>query len=776
MQASIDLEKGPLMKLGLFHLNDGDRLLIVIHHLVIDGVSWRILIEDIETLYNQYKKGEKLVLPSKTDSFKLWAEKLLVYANSKIFLKEKLYWQKIESVELLPIPRDFEGDGNYIKDTGSVSFTLKEEITEMLLTKVNRVYGTEINDILLTALGIGIKKTFGQDRVLIALEGHGREEILEGIDISRTVGWFTGLFPAELDISYSLHPGRQIKEIKETLRKIPHKGIGYGILKYLTGEENKKGLEFKLSPQISFNYMGQFDADIRQISFFEIAKESTGDWRNLRNCREYELDVAGMVREHCLTMTFQYNERHFKPETISTLVDNFGSELKHLIAFCCSKEKIERTPTDFTFKGLTIETIDRITEEYQGIEDIYTLTPMQEGMLYHAIADNSSHAYFEQISFRLQGDLDIYLIEKSLNELFKRHDVLRTTFVYKDIERLVQLVLRDRSIDFYYEDISSLGERDEKYNYIREFKAKDKKRPFDLITDTLMRVTILRVEQAEYEFIWSFHHILMDGWCIGIINNEFFEIYASYLENRPYRLLGVKPYRTYIQWLEKRDKEESACYWQNYLDSYEEQAGVPFFRTKILSTGENRYRNESILVQLDIEKTGALNRLATGNNVTLNTVTQALWGILLGKYNDKEDVVFGAVVSGRPSELEGVESMVGLFINTIPVRIRVEEKMKFYQLLQQVQSEALAAESYHFHPLAEIQSISPLKQNLIDHLFIFENYPITEQIQGFGRGKNKSYKTSLKLANVEVFEQTNYDFNIVLSGVEQLRITFQYND
>ncbi|MDQ1354076.1 MAG: hypothetical protein QG657_4385, partial [Acidobacteriota bacterium] len=353
MQASIDLGKGPLMKLGLFHLNDGDRLLIVIHHLVIDGVSWRILFEDIETLYGQYRRGQKLVLPPKTDSFKLWSEKLSAFANSKTFLKEKTYWQKIESAEPLPLPKDFEVHDNYIKDTGSVSFTLEEAETERLLTKINKAFGTEINDILLTALGISIKRTFGQDLLAIALEGHGREEILEGIDISRTVGWFTGLFPVLMDISDAGDPGRQLKKIKETLRGIPNKGIGYGILKYLTHEENKKEIEFKLKPQISFNYLGQFDADVKQIASFEIAKEAAGNSQNPNNRREYLLDVSGITTNNRLAMTILFNKTHFTPETMVALAENFESGLRDLIAFCDSEETGEQIPADFTDKGLT---------------------------------------------------------------------------------------------------------------------------------------------------------------------------------------------------------------------------------------------------------------------------------------------------------------------------------------------------------------------------------------------------------------------------------------
>ncbi|MCU0286176.1 MAG: amino acid adenylation domain-containing protein, partial [Acidobacteria bacterium] len=686
IQAGIDLEKGPLMKLGLFHLDDGDRLLIVIHHLVIDGVSWRILFEDIETLYSQYKKGEKALLPPKTDSFKRWAEELKLYAGSKIFLKEKNYWAGIEAALTYEIKKDFPVEANKEKDTRSVSFTLSEAETALLLTRVNRAYNTEINDILLTALGIAINKTFGHDRVLIALEGHGREEILAGVDINRTVGWFTGVYPIVMDMNWK-DPGRQIKEVKETLRRIPNKGTGYGILKYLAAAEHKNEMAFNLKPQISFNYLGQFDAEVKQISLFQIAGESTGHSQSLDNSREYLFDVGGMTANKRLTMTISYNETHFKPDTIASLNENFAAALKNLIAFCSAREITESTPGDFTYKGLSIETIDRLTKEYPGLEDIYTLTPMQEGMLFHALIDEKSYSYFEQTSYRLEGELDIPLVEKSLNELFKRHDILRTAFVYKDCERRVQVVLKDRSVDFYYEDISHIPDRDEMENFVQAFKAKDKDRSFDLSKGTLMRVSILKLGNQEYEFTWSFHHILMDGWCVGIINSEFFEIYNSYLENRPYRLPGLKAYRTYVQWLEKQDTEKSAQYWQTYLDSYEEQAGIPRTMVKKKQADEAApgYKNEQIVLAIDVEKTAALDKLAAANHVTLNVLTQTMWGILLGKYISKEDVVFGAVVSGRPFQLEGVESILGLFINTIPVRIRFEDIMEFPALLQKIQ-------------------------------------------------------------------------------------------
>jgi amino acid adenylation domain-containing protein/non-ribosomal peptide synthase protein (TIGR01720 family) len=772
IQGGIDLENGPLLKLGLFHCEDGDRLLMVIHHLAIDTVSWRILFEDIQTLYDGNKKGEEPVLPPKTGSFKLWAENLSVYADSKAFLKEKNYWQKIVSLEVPPIPKDFAVDDNYVKDTLDVSFKLGEKETALLLKKVNKAFNTEINDILLTALGLGIKKTLGHDRAAIALEGHGREEIPGAVDISRTVGWFTSIYPVVLDISREQDTGRQLKEIKETLRKVPNKGIGYGILKYLTGEENKKGIEFKLKPQISFNYLGQFDADVNRLTFGEIARESVGNVNSLNNPRSYEIEVVGKIVDKRLEVIFYYNGRQYKPETMETLLGNFQSQLHHIIGYCASKETMEFTPGDFTYKGLRIEDIDRIMKEYPALEDLYTLTPMQEGMLFHALADDLSYSYFEQVSMCLQGELDIYLVEKSLNELFKRHDVLRTAFVYKDIGRPVQVVLRDRVIDFYYEDIRKIGAGKAKENFIEEFKEKDKARSFDLSKDALMRVSIFRVDQSTYEFTWSFHHILMDGWCLGIINREFFEIYNSFVEDRDYILPGVKPYKTYINWTEKKDRDESKEYWRDYLWDYEGKASLleaaePGERSK-----DDKYGNEEISILLTREKTAGLNKLAACGQVTLNTFIQGIWAVILSRHCSKNDVVFGAVVSGRPSALEGVETLVGLFINTIPVRIKLDRDTRFDNLLKTLHQDYIKSEPHDFVSLAEIQSETSLKHELLDHIIVFENYPMAERLEELGRDGRG---IRLDLSSIRVFEQSNYNFNIVAGAGERLSIKIIYN-
>jgi len=784
IQASIDLEKGPLMKLGLFHLDDGDRLLMVVHHLVIDGVSWRILFEDLETLYRQYKQGISLVLPPKTTSFKEWSVRLQEYANSDLFLREKAYWEKLEAEPVSVIVKDACPEKSHIKDKKTLSFRLNKADTERLLTRVNQAFFTEINDILLTALILSLDsvvRTTSADtnsgKFIIAVEGHGRTDIFPGVDTSRTVGWFTCVFPVILEVFPLANLARQIKEIKEQLRRVPNKGIGYGILKYLTAPGKKDGIDFQLKPQVSFNYLGQFDADVEQ-AFFAIARESVGRVDSPDRPLEFEIDIYGMITRKQLEMSVTFSENQYKSSTIEKFLRHFQQELQRIIHYCVSREVREQTPADFTYKHLSIDALESIMRCIKAtIQDIYPLSPMQEGMFFHAQYQPTAITNFEQTSYRVRGKLDTAVIEKSLNELFRRHEMLRAVFIHKGLDRPVQVILKERYVDFDYEDVRKplKAGQIEKQEYLRTFKEKDLKRGFDLSKDVLMRVSILQWDDEEYEFIWSNHHILMDGWCTGILLIEYTETYNSFIRSRPNRLPSLVPYRYYLQWLERQDKQESARYWASYLQGYREMARIP--EKQEANSGEG-YKSEELYFSLSRQETAAMNRLAEKNRLTLNTVIQTIWGILLGRYNGKDDVVFGAVVSGRPAEIPGVESIVGVFMNTVPVRICFKDAGTFAQLLHRVQKNAIESEPHHYYPLAEIQAGNILKQNLLDHILVFENYPTAQQIEealGRQEQKNGEEENNPGISNIKVFGQSNYDFNVTIIPGEEIMIRFDYN-
>jgi non-ribosomal peptide synthase protein (TIGR01720 family) len=337
LQGSINLEKGPLLKIGLFHTSSGDRLLVIIHHLVVDGVSWRILFEDVETLLQQHRAGIGLKLPDKTHSFKEWAENLEKYANSNELLKEGNYWAEIENEPVDCVDTANSKADNKMKDTAHIAHWLPARDTSLLLTTANKVFDTKINDILLSALSISLRKAWGLPRVAITMEGHGREGILDHLDINRTVGWFTSLYPVVLYASHEKDLPEQIKEMKKQLNAIPNNGIGYGILKYLTDKRNLNGIDFRIKPEISFNYLGQFDEDIRQLTM-ESSDEPFGSPFHRDDNRDHLLDIVAKVSSRSLNFQIFYNARHFSEDKIREFGEFYKATLLGIAEHCAASE------------------------------------------------------------------------------------------------------------------------------------------------------------------------------------------------------------------------------------------------------------------------------------------------------------------------------------------------------------------------------------------------------------------------------------------------------
>jgi thioester reductase-like protein/non-ribosomal peptide synthase protein (TIGR01720 family) len=330
----IDLKTGPLVKLGLSRTVRGDYLMIAVHHAVVDGISWRILLQDLETACEQAEKGEEIKFQDKTDSFQYWASKLKEYANTPEQLNQLDYWKEIDALS-----GDHKPKKKKLKDSDVVSMNLNKEDTGKLIKEVNGVYNTEINDILLTALGMAVKEWKGNQKVLIGLEGHGREGIIEGIDISRTVGWFTSQYPVLLDMKPSAGDKIEdhIQQVKETLRRIPAKGIGYGILKYLTSPGKKGDVAFTLQPGISFNYLGQLDdAAVESGKRFQLKIENS---MSPEFDTGYAIDIYGGAGRDGLSLTFDYNRQEYDRAGIEKLADCFKSNLLKIIGHCMEEKE-----------------------------------------------------------------------------------------------------------------------------------------------------------------------------------------------------------------------------------------------------------------------------------------------------------------------------------------------------------------------------------------------------------------------------------------------------
>jgi non-ribosomal peptide synthase protein (TIGR01720 family) len=322
------------------------RLLIVIHHLMVDGVSWRILTEDLERLYSQLLKGETPSLPPKTHSYQQWTKALNEYAISQNLQKELSYWHRIED-RLKPLPVDF----NHGPASGTAACTIAVSLTEKettdLLQHVPKAYRTQINDILLTALVLAIGDWTKEYTVSLSLEGHGREDIIKDIDLSRTVGWFTSIFPVYLNIENPDNLGDAIKAVKETLRQIPHKGIGYGILSYLGQNTASSIAPHSSQPTLSFNYLGQWDNTTSQKGLFTFARESAGLCVSDKNDSTHLLNINSEIKGGTLNLCFTYSHNHYHNQTIEHLALTFINKLKQLIKYCCQENNFGYTPSDF---------------------------------------------------------------------------------------------------------------------------------------------------------------------------------------------------------------------------------------------------------------------------------------------------------------------------------------------------------------------------------------------------------------------------------------------
>lgn len=349
LQASLNLSKN-LVQVAFFWLgiNKKARLLILIHHLVVDGVSWRILLEDLQTAYQQLSQGKTIQLPAKTTSFKDWAQKITAYAQSEVLKSELDYWLSPSYDAVDSIPVDYAQGINTTASARTVTVSLDEAETLSLLQDVPKAYKTQINDVLLTALVLVLSEWTNSDSVLFNLEGHGREEIVDGVDLSRTVGWFTTIFPVVVELGITDDLGTALKSVKEQLRVIPNKGIGYGLLRYLNVDaEINAQLEKIPQAEISFNYLGQFAQVVNTSSLIQIANESSGNSQSLQGQRHYLLDINAIIINEKLQIDWTYSSNIHQHETIENIAQEFVETLQELLAHCLSTENIGYTPTDF---------------------------------------------------------------------------------------------------------------------------------------------------------------------------------------------------------------------------------------------------------------------------------------------------------------------------------------------------------------------------------------------------------------------------------------------
>ncbi|MPZ39504.1 MAG: amino acid adenylation domain-containing protein [Rhizobiales bacterium] len=761
-QASLDLAAGPLLRAVGMDLSDGSqRLLLVIHHLVVDGVSWRVLLEDLAQAYAQRGAGQVVRLPPKGESYAAWGTRL--YAQAGQFAGEIDYWLERGATGELRCDRPRAGTDR-VAGAEEVSLVLDRDVTDRLLRAAPSAYRTQVNDLLLAALSRALWRWSGTATSVIELEGHGREDVFNGVDIARTVGWFTSAFPLRLSQGDAPTAGL-IRASKEELRGIPHRGIGYGVLRYLGTAEQRVALAGLAEPQLVFNYLGQFDTSLGAEVPFSLASESAGAARSASAPLGRWLSVNAQVHEGCLKVSFGYGRKRYDRATVEALASRYGEALREITEHCTSGVS-GVTPSDFALAGLSQTELDGLHLDWRDVEDVYPLSPMQQGMLFHALKDGTSGIYVNQVGVEISG-LNGQRLRAAWQAVSNRHAVLRAGFVWRELSGLAQqVVYRHVEVPFIEEDWRSrdLGP-DTLEATLAEACDQERARGFDLSRPPLQRVRLIRLDEDRHYLIWTHHHILLDGWSSA-------RLIAEVLRHEREESLPpvVGRYRDYIGYLQGRDRAASEQFWREELSALAEPSLLAdaFGRGERDRNGEDRSSHGSLARSLDAALSERLSAFARREHLTLNTLVQGAWAQLVRQHTGQRVVSFGATVAGRPADLAGAEEMIGLFINTLPVVDEASPQQPVGAWLRTLQERNAQMREHEWMPLYETQRLAGRSgRALFDTILVFENYPLDAAL----RERNPRFTVGATRA----IETSNYPLFVSVGLGERLRLVFNYH-
>ena len=779
-QTSLNLSRGPLLRALLVDMADGSqRLLLVIHHLVVDGVSWRVLLEDLQQAYAQAQAGQELPAAYKTSAYQQWAARLAEYASSPALQAELPYWQGQRQHAAPDLPCDNPHGGQTNAVARRISLRLDPQRTRQLLQEAPAAYRTQVNDLLLSVLSRVIGNWTGHTSTLIQLEGHGREQLFDDIDLTRSVGWFTSLYPMLLMPSVDL--GDSIKAIKEQLRGVPNKGVGYGVLRYLA---RNPSLADAPQPRITFNYLGQFDQQFDEGASFMPAREGSGLGQSEHAPLANWLSIEGQVSGGELQLDWNFSHEMFHDATIQRLVDDYSRELTALIEHCAAGVNQGMTPSDFPLARLSQKQLDALPLAASSVEDIYPLAPMQQGMLFHSLLEHSGGDYINQIRLSI-GGLDSQRFRAAWQAVVDCHDVLRSGFIVDapgqvrtstkpgrrglvpegvspdnlELEQPLQVVFRNVEVPF---SVLDWREESDQHAALQALAQDERGRGFDLSQAPLLRLLLVRTADDRHELIYTSHHILMDGWSNSQLLGEVLQRYQG---PAPQRQVGR--YRDYIAWLQRQDAGLSQGFWTEQLAVL--QAPTLLAPAMIAAKPAQAKGYGDLYQRFDASQSQRLSEFARQQKVTVNTLIQAAWLLLLQRYTGQDCVTFGATVAGRPADIDGIEQHIGLFINTLPVIASPRSEQPVSQWLQVVQTQNLALREHEHTPLFDIQRWAGQGgAALFDTIMVFENYPVSEVLK-------RSAPHGLQFGELLNHEQTHYPLTLAVGLGETLDVHFSYD-
>ncbi len=625
--------------------------------------------------------------------------------------------------------------------------SLSPETTRAVLRDLPRTHGTQITEAFLAGMSRAFHEWTGGP-VVVDIESLGRAPLFDDVDTSRTVGWFTTMYPVRTDWMPGSSAATALQAARRTLAAIPSKGIGYGALRYLPGPDGRPRIDAAEMPKadICFLYLGQTGLVANDAALFEAVNEPYGRTSSPDRPLPHRVTLIVSVVAGAFHCDWIYSRDEFRPETVERVADLFARAMTDLASA----------------PGATAEA--RPEPERQE----FPLTPMQQGMLFHTLSAPEAAEYYRCISLTLQGDLQLPRWQAAWQRAVERHGALRTAVHWKGRAEPVQVVSSlAHPVSWTIDSWASLDEAEADLR-LAEYIAADRQRPFDFTQPPLMRCALFTRRPGEHVFVWSFHHIILDGWSFATVLQEVLEDHAARGE-RPAASAAVPQFTDYLQWLAARPVDDAQRFWTEYLRGFDAPTPLGDGVSSPASGGAPPKSYAEFRATFSGELGARVLAAAKACRVTVNAVVQAAWGLLLSRYSGNDDVVFGAVASGRPVGLPGVEQIVGMFINSLPVRVQVAADESLAELCQRLQLAQAEAREYQHTPLWKVQGWSqvPRPTPLFDSLVIYENYPLPADMSNIG---------GLRLGFGTMYERTNYPLTLTVPGASCDWVLFTFDE
>ncbi|MCK0093500.1 non-ribosomal peptide synthase/polyketide synthase [Rhodococcus sp. F64268] len=737
----LDPSAGVLMQAVWFDSATGaGRLLLVIHHLAVDGVSWRILVPDLAAAWAAGLDPDSpaaALPPVAGTSVRRWAQALADSAHDPRRRSELEFWRRTVDVVEPPVgDRPFDPAVDVNDTVSTVESVLPTSVTEALLTTVPERFHGSVEHGLLAAFALAVtawRRDRGQhrDEVLLNVEGHGREtSAADGADLGGTVGWFTTIHPLRLDLAGldldeafagGAAAGRAIKTVKEHLAAVPDHGVGFGLLRYLAADTAAE-LATLATPQLSFNYLGRptvgtdTAADVPWLPIGEFGRGGT---------QSPDMPAAAVIDLNAVTVdgpdgpvlrTFwSFPEGLLDDTEVTALAARFTAAATALARHARSPHAGGLTPSDLPLVRLDQPTLEQLEDRYGPLETVWPTAPLQTGLLFHALlAGDSPDAYVVQLVLEVTGRLDAARLRRAFQLLLVRHPNLRVAFTDDGADGYVQVVPTHTDVPFTVADTSDDPDPDAAAIRLLEL---DRTTRFDTAAAPLLRVTVVHIGPDRHRVALTNHHLLLDGWSTPVLIRELLVLYAT--DSDTALLERPQSFGTYLAWLADRDQDESVQAYRRALAGVDEPT--------LLAPQHRTAAGSGVSADLDVEVgadlSARIDAVAAARGVTVNTVVQVAWGLVLGALTGRSDVVFGATVSGRPPQVAGIETMVGLFINTVPVRVTVHPGDTVATLIDRVQAEQAALLDHHHVDLNTLDRHVGAAVGF-DTLTVFESYPV----------------------------------------------------